>query len=286
MISLTPAWPEPTTQRRLAASLSIVLALLLAWILARIFWLVFSPAQTPQSVQVPQAGQPLRGTPRIELDQYHLFGEFLENATVAAFHDAPETALKLELRGIVSSADPEAGFAIIVASGRQAVYGIGEVVPGGAEVRGIYPDRVVLFYTGRYETLRLPIGKAGDPDAPELAHGKSTIGTAVPLSVNIADGQDKLLLNLDTSTRYSLIPVAGGGYRLFLSRDAQQLVDMGLHNGDVIRSANGIPLNSQRDVERVFAKVLSGESLTLLIERNGAQLTLTPDIEQMMAGAR
>ena len=61
---------------------------------------------------------------------------------------------------------------------------------------------------------------------------------------------------------------------------------LGLRNGDVIRSANGIPLNSQADVERVMAQVLAGEALTLLLVRDGAEMTLTPDLEQFVPGVR
>ena len=48
----------------------------------------------------------------------------------------------------------------------------------------------------------------------------------VPLS--LAGWADKLSLNLDSAAQYSLIPVQGGGYRLFLSRDpGDQWIEMG-----------------------------------------------------------
>ena len=283
MITLTPAWPEPPIQRRLAAGLSVVLAIALAWLLAKIFWLLLAPASDGVLVlDAPQTELPLQPAERAELDQYHLFGEQVADATVAAFHDAPETALNLELRGIVSSSDPESGFAIIVAGGKQAVYGVDGEVPGGAEVRGIYPDRVVLFHAGRYETLRLPVERSGMQETPAAAvSGESSVP-----ELPIAGWKDKLSLNLDTAAQYSLIPVKGGGYRLFLSRDARQIVKLGLRNGDVIRAANGIPLNSQGDVEQVITKVLSGETLMLLVVRDGAEMSLTPDIEQFISGVR
>ena len=101
-----------------------------------------------------------------------------------------------------------------------------------------------------------------------------------------AGWREKLSVNLDSRGPYSLIPVKGGGYRLFLSRDAGQLADLGMRNGDIIRSANGIALNRQSDVEQVMAKVLSGETLTLLVVRDGEEISLTPDIEQFIDGVR
>ncbi len=277
---------EPAAQRRLAAGLSLVLAVLAAWLLVRTAWLLLAPAVSVGPGASAVRGPDARPPARAELERYHLFGEEPVHGAVAAWHDAPETALNLQLRGIVSSSDPESGFAIIVAGGRQNVYGPGAEVPGGAEVRGIYPDRVVLFHAGRYETLRLPVERpaAGQQTATAVDVAPETRAPAIPQS--LAGWADKLSLNLDSAAQYSLIPVQGGGYRLFLSRDAQQIVKLGLRNGDVIRSANGIPLNSQGDVERIISKVLAGETLNLLIERDGGEMSLTPDIEQFVTGVR
>ena len=284
MISWPTAWRDPAAQRRLARGSSILLAIVLAWLLTKVFWLLASPGEPPLVTVPPSAVPAPQATRLADLEQYHLFGEVGAEATVAAYHDAPETALNLELRGIVSSADPESGFAIIVAGGRQAAYDVGDEVPGGAEVRGIYADRVVLLHNGRYETLRLPVERAiasGAQDAPVPGDDGST----ATLPLDISGWQERLSVNLDDN-RYSLIPVRSGGYRLFLSRDAQRMARLGLRNGDVIRSANGIPLNSQADVERVMAQVLAGETLTLLLVRDGAEMTLTPDLEQFVPGVR
>ena len=150
MISLPSAWPGPEIQRRLAAGASLLLAIALAWLVARIFWVLVTPDDAPAVIAQPRPSPSADSSPMVDLGRYHLFGEFEEHPTVAAYHDAPETSLNLELRGIVSSADPASGFAIIVAGGRQAAYDVGEEVPGGAEVRrhparetGQFPDRVV-----------------------------------------------------------------------------------------------------------------------------------------------
>jgi general secretion pathway protein C len=287
MTRIDIAWLQPANQRRAAAVSGVLLLVLLAWILARIFWLLAAPAGDRSGAENTGGRAPASpAVEQVELDRYHLFGRHAANAVVAAWHDAPETALNLQLRGIVSSPDPESGFAIIVAGGRQAVYGIRQEVPGGAEVRGVYPDRVVLFHAGRYETLRLPVARAGSEPAAETPVKNAPAEPRLPSAVSLASLQDGLSFNLDSAAQYSLIPVRGGGYRLFLGRGAAQIANLGLRNGDVIRSANGIPLNHQQDVEQVIAKVLSGETLNLLIQRDGAELSLTPDIEKFVSGVR
>jgi general secretion pathway protein C len=286
MISLR--LPGPNGQRRIAGGLNLLMAVLLAWVCARGFWLVFAPPTgAPAATDNAVAATPSRlRQARVEIGRYHLFGPLEVNAAVAAWHDAPETALNVQLRGIVSSSDPESGFAIIVAGGRQALFGLGQELPGGAEVRGIYPDRVVLFHAGRYETLRLPVERSAPAAAAGAAAPRQSANPSLPTMAALSSVKEGLSLRLDSAAQYSLIPVKGGGYRLFLGRDARQIADLGLRNGDVIRSANGIALDSQQDVEQVIAKVLGGETLNLLIQRDGAELSLTPDIEQFVSGVR
>ena len=88
------------------------------------------------------------------------------------------------------------------------------------------------------------------------------------------------------ASNYGLIPVSSGGYRLFLGRNAGMVASLGLQNGDIILSVNGISLNSQQDVEQAFAKILAGERLNLLINRGGQDINLSPDISAILSEVR
>ena len=278
---------EPAAQRRWAVLASAVLAAACAWLAVRLLWTLLTPAP-PAASALPAALPAAGATPaaRVDVARYHLFGVYRASPALDAFRDAPETPLDLELRGIVSAADADAGFAIIVHQGRQAVYGREDELPGGASIEAIYPDRVVLARAGRFETLRLPIDRgAGQddrpaPSAPESPARPPMVATRPP------DGMlDGLSFN-SLAGRYGLVPVSGGGYRLFLSRDAAEIARLGLQNGDVLKSANGVALNETADVEKVIAEVLSGERLTLLVERRGQQITVRPDVSALMGEVR
>ena len=71
--------------------------------------------------------------------------------------DAPETKLKLVLRGVFSSEDQDNARAIIAdPRGKEEQYSIGDMLPGNAELSEVHADKVILKRSGRYETLRLP----------------------------------------------------------------------------------------------------------------------------------
>jgi len=95
-----------------------------------------------------------------EIASYHLFGhaeqsrpEVRRSPTVA-----PETRLKLTLSGVLAaSAEQRTARAIIAGpDGHGKSYTIDDRLPGGAVIKEIYPDRVILTRNGKYETLRLP----------------------------------------------------------------------------------------------------------------------------------
>ena len=87
----------------------------------------------------------------------HLFGRADLKATAERGVKAPETKLNLLLSGVVASRDEHQAVAFI-AAGRGApekAYGIDERLPGGAILKEIYEERVLLEYRGRMENLTL-----------------------------------------------------------------------------------------------------------------------------------
>ena len=92
------------------------------------------------------------------MSQAHLFGEAnRQSAVVQKVIDAPETRLKLTLKGVfASTAEKEALAIISSSSGKDTTYHIGQKVNGGTLLHAVYADRVILKRDGRLETLRLP----------------------------------------------------------------------------------------------------------------------------------
>ncbi|WP_252176327.1 type II secretion system protein N [Endozoicomonas sp. 4G] len=72
--------------------------------------------------------------------------------------DIPKTRLNLVLRGILGERDQKNKYssAIIQGSNQDKLYGIGDPLPGGAILKEVHPDHVVLSSNGQLETLYFP----------------------------------------------------------------------------------------------------------------------------------
>ncbi len=270
---------------------TMLLSGLVAWLLIKMLWSIFIPVEQilPPAI-ISSALAPAQSGSRPDLASAHLFGIYAEKQLVSHYRDAPETSLNLALRGIVSGETDQDGFAIIGDSrGREAVYRVDGELPGGGEVRGIFPDRVVLFRDGQYETLRLPLdeNKIDESPAFSVASTESVAAsksTTPPLTVSsLASVRSSYALNIAAmASSYGLIKIPSGGYRISLGRNARQLVDLGLRNGDIIVSANGVELDDEKAVENLLAKVLQGEKLSLEVIRGGQKQSLQPDLSSLL----
>ncbi len=263
--------------------------LLAIWLLVRLFWLILAPDEI-----IPAASDGYQGMPgqlpvvaTVDISVYHLFGKF-DNSNTIRHRDAPQSALNLQLRGLLASGDPNEGFAIISDSeGTEGVYRVGAGLAGNARVEEIYNDRVVISRDGNFESLRLPGAGDGSTSHEWIVNGTSAnagmLNTAQILTVALPQLRNQLNLKSGELTNtYGLIPVTTGGYRLSLGRGARQMTDLGLQSGDIIEAANGVKLNDQAAVENVIQQVMKGQRLILQIRRDGQVQEIQADLSAIM----
>jgi len=150
-------------QQRIAQAVSVLLLIYIAFMAAKITWLVV-PQKTMVSgstaknyaAQQNKSGQNFNIS---ALQALNLFGQYnkQESAEVAVqITDAPETRLKLTLSGLVASDQVGTAAAIIEYKSKQETYGIGEIIKGTrASLEQVLIDRVIIKQSGRLETLML-----------------------------------------------------------------------------------------------------------------------------------
>lgn len=86
------------------------------------------------------------------ISDWHVFGQAPPPPSAL-----PETTLQLSLVGIMQAGLPELSQAIIATpDGQEKVYTVGEAVPGGATIRAIHAQQVILDRAGTLEELPLP----------------------------------------------------------------------------------------------------------------------------------
>lgn len=280
------------SRNTMALAVTAGFSLLAIWLLVRLFWLLFAPAALdPASISGKTPVLPAQpGFQTVSVAPYHLFGEFNNNGA-SGHRDAPQSALNLQLRGLLASGNPDEGFAIISdSSGLEGVYRVGADLPGKARVEEIYNDRVVISREGSYETLRLPGARDSETDHQWVVNAvpAAVEGQNGPQILTVALPQLRRQLGLDvteSTNTYGLIPVSTGGYRLSLGRGASQMVELGLQSGDIIEAANGVMLNDQAAVENIIQQVMKGQRLNLQIRRNGQVQEIQADLAEIMQSA-
>jgi len=161
-----------------------------------------------------------------------------------------------------------------------------------ATITDISDTRVDLDVNGREEYLELfdkgpppaaaapaaaaPAAAAGDPLAAELQKGVKKTGEN---NYEVQRGTvDSLLNNMSALSRAArIVPELkdgrAAGFRLFSVRPDGPFAMIGLQNGDVISSINGLEMNSPDQALMVYTKLKSASHLSVGLERNGQKIT-------------
>lgn len=286
------AWAaEALAGGRLAAWMTAVIVVLLAYSAARLTWMLAPvaalPSDRPPAVVVP-AG-PARAdalTLGRDIVSRHLFGQApsLNAASAAAI---PETSLSLVLHGVVASPDPKTAAAIVADSaGKEDFYIVGQEMPGGAVLKEVHPEHIVLSRGGRFETLRLPKDalQVSDDTAgiDSDADARRTLTVAPEAGVLLEKYRDQFLQNPQ-----SLANLLQGqpyrdpgngqliGYRLRPGRDGGALAQFGIQSGDVVTAINGVSLVDPAGRLQLLRKLTSASQFDVDLLRNGQAYSIS-----------
>jgi general secretion pathway protein C len=277
--------------RPLAWALVLGFGLLSAWLAVRLLWLVLGGTELPSPPPPPLADPAQRGAPAARsIAAWHLFGNALQGPNLAALAQARETSLRLTLRGVLAEDDPAEGIALIAEEGaRERAYRVGDELPGGARLEGVYPDRVALDRAGVTETLSLP--RASAPGAPPRAaapgsqpaalRGYTPVFTQPQLMPGVDLSQAMRGSGLDPeklARDITVLPVLEGGrfagVRLSGGRDARLLSQLGLRPTDVVTAVNGIPLDSLERGQQIAETLREARSANVTVRRDGRDVVL------------
>ena len=167
-------------QQRIAQAVSVLLLIYIAFMAAKITWLVVpqkpmvsNVTATNYATQQNKGGQSFNIS---ALQALNLFGQYNNQDredVVVQLTDAPETRLQLTLSGLVASDQVGTAAAIIEYKSKQATYGIGDIIKGTrASLEQVLIDRVIIKQSGRLETLMLDGADYSQP-AQSLSNKKA-----------------------------------------------------------------------------------------------------------------
>lgn len=263
------------------------LLVLCGYLAARLSWQFAAPSPAGAALAVGgTAGATAEAagrTPGEKIVDAHLFGNSQASAPEVAARNAPETSLDLSLAGVAAGSDDARSYAIIVSgsSREENTYPVGSTLPGGALIRQILPDRVILAHAGRLETLRLPMAGTSILAAPADFGASGSLQprrTAPFVPSNLPrqiENHPKTLAQYMQLRPYS---VKGHlqGYRVYPGQDPELFHRAGLLPGDIVISVNGITLDNASNTVKAVGQLrrLNGP-VHLGILRQGHQISVT-----------
>jgi general secretion pathway protein C len=253
---------------------SVLLALLLAWLLAELTWSLIPRRSTALvSSEMPKVAAHQVDAERVA--NQHLFG----TAQAGNAGPAPDTTLAFTLHGIAAGKRAADSRALIEANGDEEPYGVGAQLPGGVKIQSIYADRVILDRGGRLETLRLPqqdIGSGGgNSGSPGMAMQPRAMAPPTQslgqLRQEIMNNPQRLMEVVRT------MPVMDhgklSGYRIYPAGNPSIFNQLGLKAGDVVTAVNGIPLTDPAQSMRVLSTIKTSDQISVSLLRNGQMQT-------------
>ena len=284
----------------------IVLIVLITQTLAELTWMLFTPVQESVTTNIKTKNAspktPATNSSLKEVASYHLFGDAKKQVVVQQkIIDAPETRLRLDLKGVFATTNAEEALAIISSSkDKDKTYHIGDKVIGGAFLHAVYADRVILKRDGQLETLRLPKSKIdskafyNSSDSPsdssrpstqisnDASPDKDTSSNLANKSINktqsLRDIRDTLLnepAKIWQQVRINPVMKEGKVQGYTLAHDDQNLMTaMNIRKTDIITGINGEPLSDPATLYGLMTSLSESQSLELTIERNGQEQTV------------
>lgn len=290
-----------------ARALTLACALLALLALLRLVFLLVAGPAVPLQGSGFQALPESSPTADVGIARWHLFGDAggaLDLAALAA--QAPETSLKLTLRGTLNEEGEDVGIAIIAdESGEHRRYRVGDELPGGARLVGIAAGRVLLSRAGVTEGLSLPRDDgsrpapgarplAGPGPAPASRDRSGVIDRSMPSpfvnpiintgapnmeSIRDATGIDAAALASEVQVFPVLENGRFAGVRLSVGRDSELFSRTGLKPTDLITSVNGIPLDGPQRQAELMTSLRGAQSLQLTVRRDGREQQIGVDLK-------
>ncbi|KEY58922.1 type II secretion system protein GspC [Serratia sp. DD3] len=176
--------------------------------------------------------------------------------------NAPPSSLKINLTGIVASANAERSIAIIAKDNKQFSLGMGDQVPGyDARIASIFADRVVISYQGRYESLLLfseqPVAVKKNEQSPSASQLKAQL---LKQPQNILDYLTISPVMVDNKLT---------GYRLSPGKQGELFRKVGLQDNDLAVALNGLDLRDAQQAQQALKQLSELSELNLTVERGG-----------------
>ena len=240
-------------------------------------------------VQIAQTTSQTHTVDGQEIADWHLFGtatpteQTIEPDTL----NAPDTHLKLALKGIVATDDVKKGYAIIQKPDKQEKhFSVNDSVFDLATLEEIYVDRVILLRNGKYETLRLPVEFMATDlylERQRKMKAKRIVSNLRQKLVN-RNGMELIkMFGFDTAYKngsfigFTINAVGEDGPRLMKT--------LGVEENDLITVVNGKRLSESLEAVQSLTELKDATEVDIEIERHGVPMSFHFELDPLVETA-
>ena len=180
----------------------------------------------------------------------------------------------------------------IIASGGsdEKIYQIGDTIPGGATLKAVYPDRVLLERQSKMETLAFPKDAIKGIAFSKPAARAVPVNTASPeTDQKLGNLRRKILKNpgqLGKLVQARPVMKNGNfeGYQLSPSGkedgNKQLFQELGLEPGDIVTAVNDIMIDRPEKGLNALQNLVNAPEVTITLLRGGNEVTLHHSLSQ------
>ncbi len=197
---------------------------------------------------------------------------------------APISNIPLVLVGVLAATDPALGVAILGPTAEAAkVYLVKDMLPGGARLFAVHPDRVLIDRGGTIEALLLP-RQSAPPSAMRPAPSTQAPGVAERAQQLVQQGPGALAqvmrpqVVLDSQGKQQ-------GFRIFPGGNRQAFAKLGLQAGDLVTAINGTALDDPGAGTNVFNTLATSPNARVTVQRDGKPQELVVNVAQALGEA-
>ncbi|MBB3764904.1 type II secretion system protein N [Sphingomicrobium lutaoense] len=253
-----PWWRDRLGAAQLHLLARAVLLALLAFLLARLLWVLVTPVgplgdwrPAPPRIAAPATRTAILST----VDPF--------SGQPASVDTNQVTSLDLELFGVTVNQGAGTGSAIIgFPDGTQQSIAVGEEILPGASLAEVGFNYIVIDRGGIRERLYLDESQPADIAQPEMTPTAGPVGT---------EGRDP-------SRAFAIAPrMRGGkitGVRLTPGPDRALFDETGLSPGDIVVEVNGTSIADTTDIEMLRRELKPGARINLTVERGAERLPI------------
>jgi general secretion pathway protein C len=178
------------------------------------------------------------------------------------------SSLGLILKGTIAGPNDLAR-AIIEENKEQHIYKIGDVLKGGV-IQAIFRNQIIVSAGGINQMLVMDYRDTDQGGARVASAGAPKTHQGVNASAQPYRGMSAIAPAIAQAQEQA----RSQGYRVSGAGVGSRLYRFGMRPGDIIRSINGVPVNSQGDAALATRNMKGASSLSFEVERGGGVVTV------------